>query len=103
MDPIRERELMLTRRQLFGRSATGMGTVALAAHANYGKLHQFRLQAKRFRYTLELYERFYESEMASGAEILKELGAHVRLIIPQCLGAVEMLREVGLPVPPIAQ
>jgi CHAD domain-containing protein len=48
------------------------GTVALAAHANYRKLHQFRLQAKRFRYTLELFERFYESEMASGAEILKE-------------------------------
>ena len=49
------------------------GTGALAAHANYRKLHQFRLQAKRFRYTLELFEQFYESEMASGAEILKEL------------------------------
>jgi CHAD domain-containing protein len=49
------------------------GTVALAAHASYRKLHQFRLQAKRFRYTLELVERFYGSEMASGAEILKEL------------------------------
>ena len=41
--------------------------------ASYQKLHQFRLQAKRFRYTLELFERFYGSEMASGAEILKEL------------------------------
>jgi len=49
------------------------GTVALAAHASYQKLHQFRLQAKRFRYTLELFERFYGSEMASGAGILKEL------------------------------
>jgi len=49
------------------------GTVALAAHANYQKLHQFRLQAKRFRYTLELFERFYGSEMASGTGILKEL------------------------------
>ena len=29
MNPIRERELMLTRRQLFGRAATGIGTVAL--------------------------------------------------------------------------
>ena len=37
------------------------------------QLHQFRLQAKRFRYTLELFERFYGSEMANGAEILKEL------------------------------
>ena len=51
----------------------GSGTVALAAHASYRKLHQFRLQAKRFRYTLELFEHFYGSEMASGAEILKEL------------------------------
>ena len=51
----------------------GSGTVALAAHASYRKLHQFRLQAKRFRYTLELFERFYGSEMESGAGILKEL------------------------------
>jgi CHAD domain-containing protein len=49
------------------------GTVALADHASYRKLHQFRLQAKRFRYTLELFEPFYGSEMASGAGILKEL------------------------------
>ena len=49
------------------------GTVALAAHASYQKLHKFRLQAKRFRYTLELFERFYGSEMASGTGILKEL------------------------------
>jgi hypothetical protein len=31
MNPIRERELMLTRRQLFGRAATGIGTVALSS------------------------------------------------------------------------
>jgi len=31
MDPRRERELMLTRRQLFGRAATGIGTAALAS------------------------------------------------------------------------
>jgi CHAD domain-containing protein len=49
------------------------GTAALTAHASYRKLHQFRLQAKRFRYTLELFERFYGSEMESGAGILKEL------------------------------
>jgi CHAD domain-containing protein len=49
------------------------GTVALATHASYQKLHQFRLQAKRFRYTLELFEPFYGSEMGSGAGILKEL------------------------------
>jgi len=49
------------------------GKAAISAHASYQKLHQFRLQAKRFRYTLELFEGFYGSEMASGAEILKEL------------------------------
>ena len=30
-DPLRERRLMLTRRQLLGRSATGIGTAALAS------------------------------------------------------------------------
>jgi CHAD domain-containing protein len=49
------------------------GRAALAAHASYQKLHQFRLQAKRFRYTLELFESCYGSEMANGAGILKEL------------------------------
>ena len=49
------------------------GKAAVSADASYQKLHQFRLQAKRFRYTLELFESFYGSEMASGAGILKEL------------------------------
>ncbi len=31
MNPLRERELMLTRRQLFGRAATGIGTMALGS------------------------------------------------------------------------
>ena len=31
MDPCREYELMLTRRQLFGRAAAGIGTAALAS------------------------------------------------------------------------
>lgn len=49
------------------------GKAAISAHANYRALHRFRLQAKRFRYTLELFERFYGKEMPQGAEILKEL------------------------------
>jgi CHAD domain-containing protein len=49
------------------------GTAALSAHASYQKLHRFRLQAKRFRYTLELFEGFYGTEMPQGAEILKGL------------------------------
>lgn len=49
------------------------GNAAVSAHASHQALHRFRLQAKRFRYTLELFERFYGSEMAAGSEILKEL------------------------------
>jgi len=49
------------------------GRAALSPGASYQKLHQFRLQAKRFRYTLELFEPFYGSEMVTGAGILKEL------------------------------
>jgi CHAD domain-containing protein len=49
------------------------GTAALSAPADYHQLHQFRLQAKRFRYTLELFESFYGTEMPKGAGILKEL------------------------------
>jgi uncharacterized protein (DUF1501 family) len=38
MDPIREHELLLTRRQLFGRAATGIGTAALASLLSPGAL-----------------------------------------------------------------
>jgi hypothetical protein len=34
MDPIRERELVLTRRQLLGRSSRGIGVMALASLLN---------------------------------------------------------------------
>jgi CHAD domain-containing protein len=49
------------------------GKAAISAHASYQTLHRFRLQAKRFRYALELFERFYGSEMSKGAQILKQL------------------------------
>jgi CHAD domain-containing protein len=49
------------------------GKAAISAHASYQKLHRFRLQAKRFRYTLELFESFYGTEMSQGSDILKEL------------------------------
>ena len=56
------------------------GTAALSAHASYRKLHKFRLEAKRFRYALELFDRFYGNEMAIGAGILKELQDHLGAI-----------------------
>ena len=34
MDPIREQQLLLTRRHFFGRAATGIGTAALASLVN---------------------------------------------------------------------
>src|SRR5437763_16515077 len=34
MDPIRNRQLLLTRRQLFGRAAAGIGTAGLASLLN---------------------------------------------------------------------
>ena len=38
MDPLREHDLLLTRRQFFGRTATGLGTAALASLLNPGWL-----------------------------------------------------------------
>jgi CHAD domain-containing protein len=49
------------------------GGAAISAHASYRTLHRFRLEAKRFRYTLELFEHYYGSEMSQGADILKDL------------------------------
>jgi CHAD domain-containing protein len=48
------------------------GQAAISTQASYQRLHRFRLEAKRFRYTLELFERFYGSEMAQGSAVLKE-------------------------------
>ncbi len=48
------------------------GRAAISTRANYQTLHRFRLETKRLRYTLELFERFYGSDMSEGAEILKE-------------------------------
>jgi CHAD domain-containing protein len=56
------------------------GDAAAAADSSYQTLHRFRLRAKRFRYTLELFERFYGSEMATGAKALKG--------VQDCLGAI---------------
>jgi hypothetical protein len=63
MDPLREYQLLLTRRQLFGRTAAGIGTAALAGllardglategHGRPGILHEphFRPKARRVIY-----------------------------------------------------
>ncbi len=55
MDPIRERQLFLTRRQLFGRAAVGIGTAGLAsllnaAHPAQPGFPNFAPKAKRIIY-----------------------------------------------------
>jgi CHAD domain-containing protein len=68
------------------------GDAAAAPDSSYQTLHRFRLRAKRFRYTLELFERFYGSEMATGAKTLKHvqdlLGA-----INDCVTTIDLLPD----------
>jgi CHAD domain-containing protein len=68
------------------------GTAALSAPASYRKLHRFRLQAKRFRYTLELFESFYGTEIPQGMEILKELQDRLGAI-NDCASTIVILRR----------
>jgi CHAD domain-containing protein len=69
-----------------------VGDAAAAPGSNYQALHSFRLRAKRFRYTLELFERFYGSEMATGAHALK--GVQDRLgAINDCVTTIDLLSE----------
>ncbi len=54
--------------------------------------HEFRLHAKRFRYTLELFRRFYGSEMIRCLQDLRELQEHLGGI-NDCMTTVSMLKE----------
>ena len=68
------------------------GDAAAAPDSSYQTLHRFRLRAKRFRYTLELFERFYGSEMATGANALK--GVQDRLgAINDCVTTIHLLPD----------
>jgi CHAD domain-containing protein len=49
------------------------GTVAARVTADYERLHQFRLVAKRFRYSLELFQPVFGEEMKQGAKVLRGL------------------------------
>jgi CHAD domain-containing protein len=66
------------------------GNAAISTHGSYRTLHQFRLHAKRFRYTLELFDDFYGTEMARGAQILKELQDRLGAI-NDCATTIELL------------
>jgi CHAD domain-containing protein len=68
------------------------GDAATAPHSSYQTLHGFRLRAKRFRYTLERFERFYGSEMATGAKSLKGVQDHLGAI-NDCVVTIDLLDD----------
>ena len=66
------------------------GTVTARAHPDYERLHQFRLLAKRFRYTLEMFEPVFGPEIARGVKELRglqdKLGA-----VNDCITALSLI------------
>ena len=66
------------------------GKAAIPAQASYQALHRFRLQAKRFRYALELFEGFYGNEIARAAGVLKELQDRLGAI-NDCVATITIL------------
>jgi len=75
---------------LLARDFFEAGSAAAVSGASAQALHQFRLRAKRFRYTLELFERFYAREMVRGAQALK--GLQDRLgAINDCVTTIDLL------------
>ena len=68
------------------------GDAAAAADSSHQILHRFRLRAKRFRYTLELFERFYGSEMVTGAKALKGVQDHLGAI-NDCVTTIDLLSD----------
>jgi CHAD domain-containing protein len=68
------------------------GAAAAAPDSSYKTLHRFRLRAKRFRYTLELFERFYGSEMAIGAKALKNVQDRLGAI-NDCVTTIGLLED----------
>jgi CHAD domain-containing protein len=66
------------------------GANAAVPAATLPNLHRFRLNSKRFRYTLELFEGFYGAEMSRAAIVLK--GVQDRLgAINDCAATISLL------------
>jgi len=66
------------------------GATAAVAGVTLPALHQFRLTSKRFRYTLELFERFYGAEMSRASAAMK--GVQDRLgAINDCAVTIRLL------------
>jgi CHAD domain-containing protein len=68
------------------------GANAAIPAATLPNLHRFRLNSKRFRYTLELFEEFYGAEMSRAATVLK--GMQDRLgAINDCAVTMNLLSQ----------
>jgi CHAD domain-containing protein len=66
------------------------GAVAARMNSNHEQLHQFRLRAKRFRYTLELFQPVFGPEMTRGVNALR--GLQDRLgSINDCVTALNLI------------
>ena len=68
------------------------GNAAAAPDSSYQNLHRFRLRAKRFRYTLELFEGFYGNEMATASKALKGVQDHLGAI-NDCVTSIDLLPD----------
>lgn len=68
------------------------GDAAAVPDSSYQTLHRFRLRAKRFRYTLELFEHFYGNEMATGVKALKGVQDHLGAI-NDCVTTIDLLPD----------
>jgi CHAD domain-containing protein len=68
------------------------GTAAAVAGADYQTLHQFRLLAKRFRYTLELFPSYYGRDMGRGLQALKDLQDRLGMI-NDCIATIALIRK----------
>jgi CHAD domain-containing protein len=66
------------------------GTDAARPEASHRQMHQFRLKAKRMRYTLELFEKFYGGKTETMMESLKGLQEKLGAI-NDCSTTIEMV------------
>ncbi len=90
--PFRHGMQIATRLPALAEDFFQTGDAAAAAESSYQTLHRFRLCSKRFRYTLELFERFYGSEMATGAKALKGVQDHLGAI-NDCVTTIDLLPD----------
>lgn len=68
------------------------GRQAAQPGAAYDRIHRFRIQAKRFRYTLELFQTFYGQNVEHGLDELKQLQDKLGAL-NDCVTALDLLKR----------